>query len=206
MCHILWSDKTACAIINCGILDRCNVTHPQTQATPPTQSGSKTAPVAIVSSGGKQVVVAGIMSGKTVNSSNSHSTPWLWYSKPWPSNSQLSLQLGGVAHEGKGAAQLSLDAAQLLTQLIAAKSGVSTGLSGLGSFSASIGGAGGGSAGVNVGGVSAGAVGVTGKGGVSASGGGGGGVVPPQQEWLTESEEEGMPVGDRDDWEDSESD
>ncbi|KAL5500409.1 hypothetical protein EMCRGX_G011966 [Ephydatia muelleri] len=177
-----------------------------TQATPPTQSGSKTAPVAIVSSGGKQVVVAGIMSGKTVNSSNSHSTPWLWYSKPWPSNSQLSLQLGGVAHEGKGAAQLSLDAAQLLTQLIAAKSGVSTGLSGLGSFSASIGGAGGGSAGVNVGGVSAGAVGVTGKGGVSASGGGGGGVVPPQQEWLTESEEEGMPVGDRDDWEDSESD
>ena len=111
-----------------------------------------------------------------------------------------------MAHEGKGAAQLSLDAAQLLTQLIAAKSGVSTGLSGLGSFSASIGGAGGGSAGVNVGGVSAGAVDVTGKGGVSASGGGGGGVVPPQQEWLTESEEEGMPVGDRDDWEDSESD
>ena len=41
---------------------------------------------------------------------------------------------------------------------------------------------------------------------VSASGGGGGGVVPPEQEWLTESEEEGMPVGDRDDWEDSESD
>eukprot|EP00731_Ephydatia_muelleri_P011615 Em0006g509a len=187
---------------------RRQVTHPQTQATPPTP---KTTPVAIVSSGGKQVVVASIMSGKTAGSQQQQqqqplNTLALVQQALAKQHSQLSLQLGGGAHEGKGAAQLSLDAAQLLTQLIAARGGVTTGLSGLGSFSASIGGAGGGSAGVNVGGVSAGAVGVTGKGGVSASGGGGGGVVPPQQEWLTESEEEGMPVGDRDDWEDSESD
>ena len=155
------------------------------------------------------MVVASIMSGKTAGSQQQQqplNTLALVQQALAKQHSQLSLQLGGGAHEGKGAAQLSLDAAQLLTQLIAARGGVTTGLSGLGSFSASIGGAEGGSAGVNVGGVSAGAVGVTGKGGVSASGGGGGGVVPPQQEWLTESEEEGMPVGDRDDWEDSESD
>eukprot|EP00731_Ephydatia_muelleri_P033829 Em0039g15a len=158
---------------------RRQVTHPQTQATPPTQSGSKTTPVAIVSSGATAAAATQHLGSGTASLGQA--------------TQSAEPPVGGGAHEGKGAAQLSLDAAQLLTQLIAARGGVTTGLSGLGSFSALIGGAGGGSAGVNVGGVSAGAVGVTGKGGVSASGGGGGGVVPPQQEWLTESEEEGMP-------------
>ena len=173
---------------------RRQVTHPQ--ATPTTQTGSKTTPVAVVSSGGKQVVVASIMPGKMAGSQQqSLNTLALVQQALAKQQSQLSLQLGGGAHEGKGTAQLSLDAAQLLTQLMAARGGVTAGLSSLSSFAASIGG-GGGSAGVNVGGVSSGAVGVTGKGGVS--------VVPPQQEWLTESEEEGLPVGD--DWEGSESD
>lgn len=175
---------------------RRQVTHPQAQATPTTQTGSKTTPVAVVSSGGKQVVVASIMPGKMAGSQQqSLNTLALVQQALAKQQSQLSLQLGGGAHEGKGTAQLSLDAAQLLTQLMAARGGVTAGLSSLSSFAASIGG-GGGSAGVNVGGVSSGAVGVTGKGGVS--------VVPPQQEWLTESEEEGLPVGD--DWEGSESD
>ena len=141
-------------------------------------------------------MVASIMPGKMAGSQQqSLNTLALVQQALAKQQSQLSLQLGGGAHEGKGTAQLSLDAAQLLTQLMAARGGVTAGLSSLSSFAASIGG-GGGSAGVNVGGVSSGAVGVTGKGGVS--------VVPPQQEWLTESEEEGLPVGD--DWEGSESD
>ena len=172
-------------------------------------------------------MVASIMPGKVAGSSQqqqqqqaSLSTLALVQQALAKQSSQLGLQLGGGGHEGKGTTtQLSLDAAQLLSQLMAARGGVTAGLAGLSSFTASIAGAGAnaggigasaGGVGVTAGGVSASTVGVSGRSGVSANVGVGaasGGGVVPQHNWLTESEEEGVPVGDvDDDWDDSESD